>query len=106
MVGALVREPLPVEGTIDVSATDLGAGRFRATVRVENRTPLPEASNRDAALLRTLVSTHTILSVRDGKFVSLLDPPDAWREAAAGCKNVGVWPILVGEPGSTDTMLS
>jgi hydrogenase maturation protease len=57
-------------------------------------------------LLRTLVSTHTILTVRDGKFVSLLDPPDAWREAAAACENVGVWPILVGAPGSTDTMLS
>lgn len=44
--------------------------------------------------------------MRDGAFVSLLDPPAPWREAAAGCRNVGAWPVLVGEEGQTDTMLS
>src|SRR5206468_6556944 len=39
-------------------------------------------------------------------FVSLLDPPEPWRAAAAGCRNVGTWPVLVGEPGTKDTMLS
>ena len=57
-------------------------------------------------MLRTLVSTHTILSVRGGRFVSLLDPPEDWRSLAAGCKNVGTWPILVGEPPDASTMLS
>jgi hydrogenase maturation protease len=44
--------------------------------------------------------------VRGGAFVSLLDPPEPWGEAAAGCRNVGTWPVLVGEEGQTDLMLS
>jgi hypothetical protein len=40
--------------------------------------------------MRSLISTHTILGVRPGEFVSLLDPPEAFREAAAGCRNIGI----------------
>jgi hydrogenase maturation protease len=36
----------------------------------------------------------------------LLDPPAAFREAAAGCQNVGTWPVLVGEEGERDCLLS
>jgi hypothetical protein len=57
-------------------------------------------------LLRALVSTHTILGVGDGAFVSLLDPPAPWAEAAAACRNIGTWPVLVGAEGDRDTMLS
>ncbi len=32
--------------------------------------------------------------------------PQAFREAAAGCSNVGTYPVLVGEEGSHDCMLS
>src|SRR5204862_7706221 len=39
-------------------------------------------------------------------FVSLLEPPQAWQAAAAACRNVGTWPVLVGEEGQRDTMLS
>jgi hydrogenase maturation protease len=44
--------------------------------------------------------------VQDGRFVSLLAPPEALSELAASCKNVGTWPVLVGEEGQCDTMLS
>ncbi|HET9739553.1 MAG TPA: hydrogenase maturation protease [Solirubrobacteraceae bacterium] len=50
-------------------------------------------------------AAHALLRTSAGAFVSLTDPPDRLREAAEACHNVGVWPILVGEPGSTDTML-
>ncbi len=72
-----------------------------------NRTPF-EAAGAAATRpwLRSLISAHTILGVRNGEFVSLLDPPEAWNEAAAACVNVGVWPVLVGEPGRRDAMLS
>ena len=56
--------------------------------------------------MRSLVSAHTVLEVHDGEFVSLLEPPEAYRDAAAACRNVGVWPVLVGEQGERDTMLS
>jgi hydrogenase maturation protease len=72
-----------------------------------NETPWDAVqTNRDDALLRALVSTHTMLGVQGGEFVSLLDPPDEWRAGAAGCCNIGAFPVLVGEPGTKDTMLS
>lgn len=81
---------------------------LRVTVRILNQTPLENAGqrSRDEALTRSLVSTHTILNVRDGEFISLLDPPETLRGAAAGCANVGTYPVLVGEDGATDCMLS
>jgi hydrogenase maturation protease len=62
--------------------------------------------SRGEALMRSLISTHTILGVRPGEFVSLLDPPEAFREAAAGCRNIGTWPALVWEEGERDGLLS
>jgi hydrogenase maturation protease len=77
-------------------------------VRIENRVSLDDGNllNRDEALMRSLVSTHTILEVDRGEFVSLLDPPEAERALAAGCQNIGAWPVLVGEIGQKDTILS
>src|SRR5262249_10797880 len=57
-------------------------------------------------LSRSLVSTHTILMVRGGDFVSLLDPPEAFMHAAASCRNSGAWPVLVGVAPKRDCMLS
>jgi hydrogenase maturation protease len=78
------------------------------TLRIQNDAPLPEASveDRDQALLRALASTHALLGVNHGEFVSLLDPPERWRAAASACVNRGVWPVLVGEEGQRDTMLA
>jgi hypothetical protein len=108
VVGALVREQQAVEGSVQAQAAVAGDGLFRLTVRVVNDTPHETAAgtSRDAALLRSLVSAHTILEVRRGEFVSLLEPPEPWSEAVAGCHNVGTWPVLVGEEGSRDTLLS
>jgi hypothetical protein len=52
------------------------------------------------------VSAHVLVTVRGGKLVSLLDPPDPLRAVAEGCRNLGVWPVLVGGPGSRDCMLA
>jgi hydrogenase maturation protease len=108
-VGAvLVREQQPVAGVVEASAEPAAEGLFRVRVRVENLTPPPDAGlrTRDEALLRSLASTHTILGVGGGEFVSLLDPPGPWREPAARCRNVGAWPVLVGEAGTRDTVLA
>jgi hydrogenase maturation protease len=108
VVGALVREQQPIGGVIHLAAAEVETGLFRLAVRVENHTPLDDAGrrSRDDALLCALVSTHAILGVRGGEFVSLLDPPDRWSAAAAACRNVGTWPVLVGEEGRRDLMLS
>jgi hypothetical protein len=108
VVGVLIREQQPIEGAVEAEATEVGDGLFRVTLRVSCRTPMEgvESANRDEALLRSLVSTHAILEARDGQLVSLMDPPDDAREAAAACRNVGIWPVLVGEAEETDTMLA
>ena len=56
--------------------------------------------------MRSLVSAHLLLGVREGEFVSLLDPPESLRDVASKCRNVGTFPVLVGEEGQRDTMLS
>ena len=47
-----------------------------------------------------------MLTARGAQFVSLTDPPDRLRAEAEACRNEGTWPVLVGEPGSRDTLLS
>lgn len=96
-----------VEGIVSVTARGASEEVFKLSVDVRNTTalavPIP---GRHAALMRSLVSTHAILGVNGGEFVSLLEPPDEWKELAASCENVGVWPVLVGDPGDRDTMLA
>jgi hypothetical protein len=106
--GVLLRTQHPLAGTVEASACKLAPDLFRVTVSVLNRTPLEEAGvcSRDEALLCSFVSTHVALGVTEGAFVSLLDPPERWRAAAVGCRNLGTWPVLVGAEGQTDTMLS
>jgi hypothetical protein len=36
----------------------------------------------------------------------MLAPLDRFAESVADCKNIGTWPVLVGEEGQCDTMLS
>jgi hydrogenase maturation protease len=106
--GILVREQQTIAGAVEIAAVEAAEGLFKVTLRVLNCTALPDAErlSRDDALLRALVSTHAILGVRGGEFVSLLDPPEGWRAAAAACRNVGTWPVLVGAEGQKDTVLS
>ncbi len=108
IAGVMVREQQTVEGEVEAQAAEVEDGLFRVTVRVENRTPMAGSAHvhRDEAVLRSLASSHTLLGVRRGEFVSLLEPPERWREVAAACRNVGVWPVLVGAEGQTDTLLA
>jgi hypothetical protein len=107
-VGAIVRERKRIEGLVETSAAEVAPGVFKLTVKIENHTPvdLAGAAGRDEALMHGLVSTHTVLGVRDGEFVSLIDPPAPVARLASACRNVGCWPVLVGDEGDRDTMLS
>ena len=106
--GVIVRERRTLCGAIEIMGQKVADGLYRVSVRVRNTTPFesPEKSSRDEALLSSMVSTHTVLGVQDGSFVSLLAPPEPLAELASTCKNVGTWPVLVGEEGQSDTLLS
>jgi hypothetical protein len=96
-----------IEGQLDLAATGIGDGLFRITLRIRNNAAGGGAEfGRDAVLLRSLISVHSILQVVGGSFVSLLDPPEEFRELAAGCVNIGCWPVLAGDEGRRDMMLS
>jgi hydrogenase maturation protease len=94
-----------LEGEVAVRAERLADGLSRLTVEIANRTPW-EAGSRQEVLRRTFCSTHTVLRTSSGGFVSLTDPPEPLRDAANRCRNEGTWPVLVGEAGSRDTLLS
>jgi hypothetical protein len=89
---SVVRSWCAIDAEVAVDVRPLRPGMFRVCVEISNAT---------AGEAATLCSTHTILRVRNGGFVSALDP-----EAAEACRNEGTWPVLVGEPGDRHTMLS
>jgi hypothetical protein len=107
IIGVLVRQQQLVAGSAEVSGRPVDNDLFRITVRILNQTPMLDTPpSRGQAQLQALASTHTILHVRSGAFVSLLDPPRAWQAQAAECQNVGTWPVLVGTEGERDALLS
>jgi hypothetical protein len=107
LIGVLNRVHERIDAEIEFMAQRLEPDLFRLTVSVRNQTRLDEAaSDREPALPHTLISTHVILHVAGGAFVSLLDPPPRWREHAGACRNVGLWPVLVGDEGGDDTVLA
>src|SRR6185295_12014308 len=67
--GRMVRRQEPIEGAFEVSAERLDGELFRMTVRIMNVTSMndEDLKSRDEALMRALVSTHTVLGMHDGQ---------------------------------------
>ena len=105
VAGALVRSWRSLEGTVEVAAEPVREGVFKLTVKIMNTAPWG-GEDREETLRQTFVSTHTILRVGDGEFVSLMDPPEELRRLAEECENVKTWPVLAGEEGDKHTVLS
>jgi hypothetical protein len=57
-------------------------------------------------MMHSCISTHTILLIQRGAFVSLFDPPEAMRERVKECANTHTWPVLAGSEGNNDGVLS
>ena len=108
IAGIIERRKASITGTIEFAATPLKPGLFKLTTRISNESRVEGARPiaREDALTSSLVSAHTILEVRGGEFISLIDPPEAYRDFLPACQNTGTWPVLVGDHGQRDTMLS
>ncbi len=106
--GRIVRERRPCSGVLRARAERMDGpfGVVKLRLRTENRTPFEGRAERDDALRVSLLSAHTLLSVAGGAFVSLMDPPEWARPIAESCDNIGTFPVLVGEPGARDVILS
>lgn len=106
--GVIIRDSETVTGALEISAVELTPDLLKLTVRFRNATAFDhiDVKTRDQALASSLLSAHVVLGVSGGEFISLLEPPLKLREFAAQCQNIGTWPVLVGEAGQRDTMLS
>jgi hypothetical protein len=113
VAGRIVRTRWPIAGRAVVAAdqADGAGGLVKLRIRVENITDSAadapgQAGGRDALLRHSMLGCHTLLAIGDGAFVSLIDPPAAALDAVGTCSNHRTWPVLVGEEGSRDLMLS
>jgi hypothetical protein len=111
-VGRLVRRSEPLSGTVGLRARELD-GPYRAlrlTAVVENTSDWSPAvghgADREAALPCSLVASHLLMALSAGSFLSMTDPPEWAKGAVAACRNLHTWPVLAGEPGRADLMLS
>ncbi|PZR73878.1 MAG: hypothetical protein DLM52_10315, partial [Chthoniobacterales bacterium] len=106
----LIRRQEAIEGEIEIGVEAIDPVMMKLTIRVLNRTRVPanELEEQDKIILRTFASAHTIIWAEGGECLSLLDPPPEYEAAAKACKNVGAWPVLVGDQDKheRDTMLS
>jgi hydrogenase maturation protease len=103
----VVRRQSSIAGSIDISAKCVRDGVFKLSVTVRNNTHhVNQERERDLALMQSMVSTHLVLGIATGEFVSLLEPPAELQSFVAECRNAGVWPVLVGEQGERDTLLA
>lgn len=100
--GRLVRERHEIRGVLTVTSEPDGALR-RVSVWVAN-TGAP-ARDKDDAIARSMIGTHLIAEVVGGRFVSLLEPPQAATDAASRCRRHRCFPVLAGPPGTHDMLL-
>lgn len=110
--GLIIRTQHAIDGEIEITAnpqSPIDNGQLvKLSVVIRNLTAFPEANDRsrDEALMRSFVSTHTILEAQRGSFVSLLDSPAHYKAAASECINMGTYPVLVGDEGDPSCVLS
>jgi hypothetical protein len=99
-----------LNASVATSAAPLAPELFKLIIRVKNQSMMEPNAERAEALTLSMISTHSLLGVRDGKFVSSLEPPEELVAFAAECHNVGTWPVLVdgasGTPDRWNWMLS
>ncbi len=108
--GRVVRRRRPVDGRLRVEVKPV-EGPFslsRVAVEVDNVTGWqpPAGAGREEAMRRSLVAAHLLVAVDGGRPVSSLDPPRFAADAVAACRNEGLFPVLVGEPGEEVVLAS
>jgi hypothetical protein len=94
-------------GQLEIEAEFAQNGLFKLHLELANLSAVEDAasSEREAMLAFSFTSAHLLLGVTGGEFVSLLDPLEQFRAAAAGCHNKGVFPVLVGREGQRNMLL-
>ncbi|MGH7687042.1 MAG: hypothetical protein ACREN2_09535 [Candidatus Dormibacteria bacterium] len=106
IVGVIERAWQELAVSVSISAHEhLEESACAIRVEVSNTTDA-DGITRDAALLHALVSAHVVLNAQGASWLSLADPPDDARGAAAACVNDGLWPVLISDACADDTVLA
>ena len=104
--GDVERTRAPLSAEVRASAAELpgpfGGVRIRLTI---SNTSTAVDADREAALRTALIACHAVLVLRDGRLISLLEPPEWAKPAVAGCRQDGAWPIMIGSPETRDMLL-
>jgi hypothetical protein len=75
----------PLHVAVRLGVTESEHGFYEVALRVENRTLVSSGLDRSGALARSLLSTHPVIRVTGGRFVSPLERP---------CESVNTFPVL------------
>lgn len=88
-----------LRGRVAMRAEPLSADLARIRLCVHNETEIPDAeeASRGEALRRGLISTHPLLEVEGGRFISPLERHGAEGAAALASEPVNTFPVLVGD---------
>jgi hypothetical protein len=81
----------PLRGSVRLEVERIEPELRRITLRIENATPFA-GGTRSEALEHALISTHPLVRVTGGQFVSPLE--------ARGCSNINTWPVLAADDDS------
>jgi hypothetical protein len=103
VTGRIVRRRWPLSADLSAETTEVD-GYLRLSVWVEN-TAAALPRNSDDAIRTSLIGAHILMEASGAEFVSLLEPPAAAAQAAAGCRQHRCWPVLAGPTGSNDVVL-
>ena len=97
-LGSLAKEPLRLQtrapgeagdtGWAELRVQAVGGHEWNVSLRVENRTPCPVGLTRGQALRYSLLSTHPLVRIDHGTFISPLE---------SECTSVNTFPVLATE---------
>jgi hypothetical protein len=107
--GAIVRQRWPARGELRCQVEPLPGpyGVLRLRTVLANTSDWDGAvATRPHALRHSLIAAHSVAALTEAKFISLLDPPEWAKGYVETCDNEHTWPVLLGAPGDTDTILS
>lgn len=106
VAGRLTHTREEIRATVRVSVHPARLNAMKLVVEVTNTGAVEPDASRPEALAASLIACHSIVEVKEGSFLSLLDPPGWAAAVARECVNVGTFPVLAGPPGWNRTILS
>ncbi len=74
------------EGRVTIASEPSAGDRWRVSCAIHNTVEVPDGLDRGGALMHSLISTHIVVKVHGGRFLSPLD--------SEGCQSINSFPVL------------